>query len=74
MKGQIEGTYYKPLSLETKAWLLILSPPTNLSLNGRFNFLLLFERKGGKKTQSRQNKGARRSVALAGGDSCCIHG
>lgn len=48
MKGQIEGTYYKPLSLETKAWLLILSPPTNLSLNGRFNFLLLFERKGGK--------------------------
>lgn len=49
------------MSRETKAWLLILSPPTNLSLNGRFNFLLLFERKWVGGNQSRQNKGVRSS-------------
>lgn len=56
-----------PVSAETKAWPLTPSPPTSLSLNGRFNFLLLFERKGEKKkkkktkhpTQSRQKKGVR---------------
>lgn len=52
-----------PVSAETKAWPLTPTPPTSLSLNGRFNFLLLFERKGEKKnpSQSRQNKGVRSS-------------
>lgn len=71
-KDQIEGSYYLPVGTETKAWPLALSPPTNLSLNGRFNFLLLFERKEENPKQAEQ--GCEERWQWPGGDSCCIHG
>lgn len=54
-KDKSEGTYYKSVSRETKpgCW----HPPTNLGFNGRFNFLMLAERKGKKLSGKNQGVG-----------------